>query len=1702
MKHEIVLDRFREQASRHPEKIAVQLNASTITYRELEAKSDNVSSFLARLDVPKGGIVAILADEAALIIPAIIGVLKAGCVFMPLDPAVPEARLHSMIAQACPVCCLYQPEWESMAISLSDIRSHQLARLDHSGIWLTHGSARGTSDCMGVSFSEKAQSLSVTYNADDMAYIYFTSGSTGIPKAIAGRLGSIGQYINWEVNTFGIQSDNRTSQLTNHIFDAYLRDIFIPLSSGGTICIPPARTSDIAPDDLIKWLAETRINLIHCVPTLFRTLLNSEREPGGFSDLRHILLAGEPLLTSDVKRWYHLYGDRAQLVNLYGPSETTMTKFYYIVKSSDADRNQIPIGLPMDGARAVIIDSAGKACPPGIVGEILIRTPFRSLGYYNRPDLTSDVFIANPLSSDPNDIVYKTGDLARINSEGVFEFIGRADQQVKIRGFRVELGEIEEVLRRHPNVRDVAVITTEESSGDLRLVAYVVEHDPQTEDHPEFRIFLQQYLPNYMIPHDFVQITKLPLLSNGKLDRKALQFISTSKPSQRSYVEPRSDTEAIIASIWREVLGVECVGIHDNFLDIGGHSLLATSIVSQVRKIFQCDLKLRTIFEQPTVAQLAHSVEALMRMQSGLTELPIDIASRDHAVPLSFSQHRLWFLDQFVPNSSAYNIPLGIHLSGPLNIPALELALNEVVRRHEVLRTTFSSIDGEPIQVINAAKPKSLPIINLQDLPFVERNIQVHRLLEKERKHLFDLSNKSLMRVQLLVLDNNEHILTITIHHIVFDGWSANVLMREVHALYQAFNSAQPSPLAPLPIQYADFAVWQRRMFEGDEHIKQLAYWKERLSDLTVLNLPTDRVRPPAQTFQGARTKLNISPETRHALNQLSERHGATLFMTFLAAWKILLARYSGQDDIAVGAPVACRNRADLENLIGFFVNSIVLRTDLSGNPSFIELIQRVRETCLSAYAYQDVPFEQVVQMLVPSRDRSYHPLFQVMIAFQTAPRADWNVEELQISDVDTLFNAHENTMGGVTSVSARFDLTVSAIDTGDTIDGSILWNTDLYEASTIDRMVTHFQGLLEAIVANPERLIWELPLPSISQPEQPLTKPKNASDDRTYGNTLPSLFEAQVGKTPGAIALKFRDQELTYTELNARANQLVWRLRSMGVGLETRVGVCFDRSIEMVVALLGIVKAGGAYVPLSPNYPAERITFMISDAQVGIVLTTKDIAPSLPENASYSIVAIEDNDLMQQWPDENLGINIDPAILAYIIYTSGSTGRPKGSEVPHRAIPGFMFDIDYIDWNARDTFLQHSDISWDALTLELWTPLLLGACCVLYDGIAVSADDLEAAMNRYGITILWLSSAVFNYFVDTAPQILRHARRILVGGESLSVVHVRKALELFPDIALINAYGPSECTCFSCCFQIPRNLSPDLAFVPIGKPIGDRSVRILDAFLQPTPIGAIGEIYIAGPSLARGYANRPDLTALAFIPSPTDVSERIYRTHDLARWLPDGNIEFLGRTDDQVKIRGFRIEIGEIEAALASHELVQQVAVLASATSTGDKRLVAYIVCVDHLSLSELRNYLQRRLPDYMIPSSFVFLDVMPLTASGKVDRRSLPAPESARPDLAVGYIAPEVPSQQILSDIWTTVLGIDNIGIDDNFFELGGHSLNLTQVVSRIRNEFNITLPLLTLFEAPTIRSLSIYIDLFSRVAENSENADANDEYAEGSI
>jgi len=1639
------------------------------TYARLDAASDRLARRLRALGVGAGGgetAVGIAMERSPELIVGTLAILKAGGVYVPLDSKYPDERLAFMLADTgAEIVLVHERTRERMA---------GRGRLVGVGEEEDNKDNKDNKDSKDSKDGKDGKS---NWNqqlapAAGLAYVIYTSGSTGRPKGVAVPQRAIVRLVR-DTNYVALGPGDRIGHVANISFDAATYEIWGALLTGAAVVVIP-REVVLAPSEFAVWLRAWGVTSMFLTSALFTKM--AREAPGAFATLRELLVGGEAVDPAAARA---VLADRPplRLLNGYGPTESTTFAAWHPIRSVPAGAAAIPIGGPLSNTTLYVLDRMHNAVPPGVVGELCIGGDGLARGYLNRPELTAERFIPHPWGLGER--LYRSGDLVRHRADhpdGAVEYLGRLDNQVKIRGFRIEPGEIETVLAALPGVRECAVVS--DTAPNARLAAYVVPAAGVDLTADGLRADLKQTLPDYMLPAAVVFLDALPLTANGKLDRRALPQPEVSRPADR-FVAPEDEVERQLALIWEELLDVRPVGAHDDFFALGGHSLLATQVMSRIRAVLGVDLPLRQLFEHPTVAGLAAAVRSAGR-EARLEAPPIIPVLRADGMTLSFAQQRLWFLDQLDPASAAYNIPLAVRLSGELAVDLLERIFREVVRRHEALRTTFALRDGKPVQVI--APPDSplgrpeVAVLDLADAPEDVRAEWSRRFAQQEAQRPFSLERGPLLRLSLIRLGEREHLLLITFHHIVSDGWSIGVLLREIAALYGAFSQGTSSPLPELPVQYADFASWQRAWLQGEPLERQLRFWRERLAGApTLLELPTDRPRPAVQTFHGASAGVALPPALSDAVQALCQSEGVTPFMALLAAWAILLGRHANQDDVTVGTPIAGRNRREIEDLIGFFVNTLVIRvrleataSDTTEGPGFAALLGQMRETSLGAFTHQDLPFERLVEELVPERHLSHAPLFQAAFALQNAPGERLSVPGLTLS------------LEGLENQVAKFDLSLMLWQQEAGFAGALEYNTDLFDATTAERLVARFTTLLDAAVREPGRPVGALPLLPEAERQQAIVEWNDAASTFPREASIPELFAAWVAVAPESPALIDGDTIWSYRRLDQTAERLARRLRALGVGglgRETAVAISMERSPELIAGILAILKAGGVYVPLDASYPDERLDFMLADCGAEIVLVHGRTRERMAGRGVLVEVGEEEGSDRSDRSDRSVR-SVPAASLAVVIYTSGSTGRPKGVALAHRGVVRLVRESGFLRLGPGDRMAHMSNISFDGATLEIWGALLNGAALALLPReVALAPADLAARLARDGVTATVLTTALFNQVAREAPQAFSVLRTVIFGGEAADPAAVALALASGGPERLIHLYGPAEGTTGATWQQV-REVPAGAVTVPIGLPVSNTSVYLLDRRRRPVPPGAVGEVFIGGDGLARGYLNRPELTAERFVPHLRERGERLYRTGDLARQRPGGALEFVGRADDQVKIRGFRIELGEIETVLSAHPAVGECIVMAREDTPGIRLLAAYVVpSAAPLEESSLRAFVAERLPGFMVPSAFVLLDSLPLTPNGKVDRRALPAPDRARGGGEV-FEEPSDPVEILLAGIWAEVLGLDRVGRHDNFFALGGHSMLATQIVARIRSLLHVELPLRALFEAATLAELAVAV------------------------
>jgi amino acid adenylation domain-containing protein len=1688
---------FEERVRLSGEAPALVAGGEQLSYGEVNRRANQVAHYLRRLGVGPDTLVAVCQERSAEMVIAVLAVLKAGGAYVPLDPAYPRERLRIILEDAAVSVLLTRTDLlERLPVGLGPRPTPKAVCLDR--------------DWPAISRESEENPVSVT-GADSLAYVVYTSGSTGRPKGVMVEHRGLVNLAEAQVEVFERGPSDRILQFASLSFDASIFEFLMAWRVGA--CLYLGSSEEVmAGAALAGMLRENAITTLTIPPSVLAGLPDEE-----FPALGAIIVAGEACPPEVVRRW----APGRRFWNAYGPTEITV---WATVAECSPGPAGPPIGRAIANARTYVLGPDLRPVAPGQAGELCVGGVGVSRGYLGRPDLTAEKFLPDPFEAEAGGNLqsersaggrlYRTGDLVRLGDDGELEFLGRVDHQVKVRGFRVEPGEIEAALFRHPGVETAVVIARQDGAGPRRLVAYVVSSGLLPPSVGDLRASLKKLLPEHMIPASFVILAALPLLPNGKVDRSALPAPEALRPDlDEPYLAPRTPSEARLAAIWAEVLGLPRVGVRDDLFALGGDSLLATQIAARIKRSLDVGLPLRTIFSNPTVAGLAAVLDE--DRPAGPSEFPpIRPQPRDgRAFPLSLSQERVWFLQELEPGNLSYNAQATLTFEGDLDVPVLEAALTEIVRRHEIFRTVFSLRDGRPLGEIQAPWAVALPIIDITSVPLPARRRELDRLVQEIIRRPFDPRRLPLARWSLVRVGPQEHVLVHSEHHLLHDGWSFGVFLREVKILYEAFLAGEPSPLPDLEIQFADYATWQREWAESEVVASQLEYWKTQLAGSPpLLDLPTDRPRPAVQSFRGASVRRQLPEDLSKALAHLARREGATLYMTLLTVFAGLLHRYSRQSDFCLGAGLANRRWPEIENVIGMVINTVALRLVLEGNPNFGQLLERVRRVTLEAQDNQDIPFDRVVETLRPERSLSHLPIYQAVFAFHDSPMPEFELAGATMRIAEALNNG-----------SAKFDLSVVGIPRSERQSAAaraagaeqitLVWeySTDLFDEATICRMAGHYERLLRAVADDPSCPLAEIDLLGPEERVQLLSDWNATQTGRPRDVTVHQLVREQAERTPKAEAVVFGGQSLTYRELGRRAGALATRLRELGAGAETVVAVLVERGLHLVPALLACLEAGSAYLPLDPALPKERLGFLLADSGAGVVITQGSLLGRLPETAAVPVLDLDPfwagdgraesvreatpggsgDPVPSPAPDRDV-LGVRPDNLAYVIYTSGSTGRPKGVMVEHRSV------VNLISWHKTafgigpgERASQVAGLGFDAAVWEIWPYLASGASIHLVedDDTRLSPEAIRNWLLERRITVAFLPTPLAEAVLGLSWPATTSLRLLLTGGDRLRIYP--------PDglpFVLVNNYGPTENTVVTTYGVAGPKARPPVAEArppvseapegggvapSIGRPVDNNRVYLLDPFLRPAPTGGIGELCVAGESLSRGYLARPDLTAEVFVPDPfaTEPGGRLYRTGDLARYLPDGRITFIGRRDHQVKIRGFRVELGEIEANLLGHPSVGQVVVeMKDEGRPAGGRLVAYLTRAPghELRPEELRSFLGERLGEYMVPAVFVEMTALPVDAGGKVDRRALPIPAEEVGD-EEAYQPPRTPIEERLVAIWQEVLGLSQVGVGDSFFSLGGHSLMATQIISRIREVFGLEVPLRSVFSTPTIEGLA---------------------------
>ncbi|QVR65982.1 non-ribosomal plipastatin synthetase PpsC [Bacillus subtilis subsp. subtilis] len=1612
---------FERQAAVTPERLAIRFSGGSLTYAELDMYASRLAAHLAARGVTNESIVGILSERSPDMLIAVLAVLKAGGAYLPLDPAYPKERLSYMLKDSGASLLLTQPGCSAPNFS------GEMLEVDMTSL-----------EC-----EEVKRHVSASVSDGSLAYVIYTSGSTGQPKGVAVEHRQAVSFLTGMQHQFPLLEDDIVMVKTSFSFDASVWQLFWwALSGASAYLLPPGWEKD--PGLIVQAIHQENVTTAHFIPAMLNSFLDQAEmlALGDGTNLKRVFAGGEPLAPRTAARFASVL-PQVSLIHGYGPTEATVDAAFYVLDPErDRDRLRIPIGKPVPGARLYVLDPHLAVQPSGVAGELYIAGAGVARGYLNRPALTEERFLEDPFYLGER--MYKTGDVARWLPDGNVEFLGRTDDQVKIRGYRIEPGEIEAALRSIEGVREAAV-TVRTDSGEPELCAYV-----EGLQRNEVRAQLQRLLPGYMVPAYMIEMEQWPVTPSGKLDRNALPAPGGAADAE-TYTAPRNVTEMKLSQLWEDVLKNGPVGIHDNFFDRGGHSLKATALVSRIAKEFDVQVPLKDVFAHPTVEGLA----TVIREGTDSPYEAIKLAEKQETYPVSSAQKRIYVLQQLEDGGTGYNMPAVLELEGKLNLERMDRAFKELIKRHESLRTAFEQdAGGDPVQRIH------------DEVPFTLQTTVLGARTEQEAAASFikpfDLSQAPLFRAQIVKGSDERHLLLVDMHHIISDGVSVNILIREFGELYN--NRKLPA----LRIQYKDYAVWQEGFKTGDAYKTQEAYWLKQLEgELPVLDLPADHVRPPMRSFAGDKVSFTLDQEVTSGLYKLARENGSTLYMVLLAAYTAFLSRLSGQEDIIVGSPIAGRPHKDLEPILGMFVNTLALRTRPEGGKPFVQYLQEVRETAMEAFEHQDYPFEELVDKLELTRDMSRNPLFDVMFVLQNMDQESLELDELCLKPAAN--NGHQ---------TSKFDLTLYAQEQPrGLLTFQMEFSTDLYKKKTIEKWLQYFNNMLLSIIKDNKAALGTINILNEDEAHYLIHELNRTKIDYPRNETISRLFEMQAEQTPNAVAIVSDTQVFTYEDLNSWANQIASVLQIKGVGPDSVVALLTGRTPELIAGMLGILKAGGAYLPIDSNLPVERIAYMLSDSRAALLLQSEKTEKRLLGIECEQIII---EDIQKQGEAKNVESSAGPHSLAYIIYTSGSTGKPKGVMIEQRSVIRLVKNSNYITFTPEDRLLMTSSIGFDVGSFEIFGPLLNGAALHLSDQQTfLDSHQLKRYIEHQGITTIWLTSSLFNHLTEQNEQTFSQLKHLIIGGEALSPSHVNRIRNVCPEVSIWNGYGPTENTTFSTCLHIQKTYELS---IPIGRPVGNSTAFILNQWGVLQPVGAVGELCVGGDGVARGYLGRPDLTKEKFVPHPFAPGDRLYRTGDLARWLSDGTIEYVGRIDDQVKVRGYRVELGEIETALRQIDGVKEAAVLARTAQTGSKELFGYISVKAGTNAEQVRSLLARSLPNYMIPAYIIEMETLPLTSNGKLNRKALPEPDVASKQT---YIPPRNELEEQLALIWQEVLGIQRIGIEDSFFELGGDSIKALQVSARL-GRYGLSLQVSDLFRHPKIKDLSPFIRKSERIIE----------------
>lgn len=1634
---------FLQQVTLHPGAIAIEDGEEILTYQELDVRVHALASILIQEGVGYRQRVGVHLHRSSTYVVSLLAILRVGATYVPLPEDYPKERISYIIQDADIGAVL------SSGALPAFLRQSGLVVIDPGQV-------------VTLDDSRHDKEIATEVTGKDPAYIMYTSGSTGTPKGVIIPHKGVIRLVK-EQSYARFTPEAKFLFLSSPAFDASTFEIWGALLNGGTCVIHSARYLDL--DELKKTIRQHKVTTTWLTSGLFNTIIDTD--PSMIQTVEHVLTGGEALSPGHVAKALQIF-PKLRLTNGYGPTESTTFALTHEICSEDIERASIPIGRPINNTNAYILDREGQPVGPGCAGELYLGGAGLAIGYLNQPELTADKFILDPSSATQTTRLYKTGDRVRFIDDSVIEFLGREDALIKIRGFRIELGEIETALSKHSKILQAAANPVKNDEGTvISIRAYFVsKQNSSIPSEEELREFLRTQLPKYAIPDRLVCIPEIPLTANGKVNRDALAGFHTERMIHPPAIEPpRTPEEEALAGIWKDLLGLEAIGPDDDFFSLGGESLLATQLVSRIRSQFKRKFTVADLFHNPTINEISSHLSTAEKLQESRKVLQ-ETNPGLNRFPLSYSQEGLWFTNAMEEGLLRNNIADGLSLEGALDKASLMQAIEFLVARHESFRLRFDVENGLPVQYLTDDPGKIFEFDDFSELEVRNSEQRVEKHLRNAQEQAFDMKNGPLFKFHLIKLSEDRHLLFWVCHHIVADGWSFSLLKHEIGACYDAYSQGRKPALSELKVQYSDFCLWQRETLKGNELERQANYWTKQLQDAPQLALPTDQPATARSSFAGKEHRFKIPTELSGQIAKYNMAEGITPYISLMAAFQVLLFRYTAQTDIVTGTPVANRQQEEFERVMGLFVNTLVMRLDLSGSPNFTEVIRRFKEVTIAAHSHQDLAFSKLVEHLNPPRQVNRHPIFQVAMAVQDMPFPAPAFKALTVSDYP------------VSEVMTQFDLELHLRNEGGSWQGKFIYRKDLFKAGTIERMASHFCNLLENLLDNPQQPVSEINLLCDEEREVILKEWSNASPLVPIKDSVHSMFEHQVSVSKDAPALIENSRTLTYVQLNHHANLLAARLQESGVESGQMVGIYLDRSIEFIVSLLAVMKVGGIYVPLATDYPESRLRFMVEDAGIRVILA-RNALPAWMQEDRFTHLDPADSGNDPLFGTEFESIPGEGDTPAYLMYTSGSTGNPKGVLIPHHGIIRLVKDQAYAEFGQDRRFLFHSSPSFDASTFEIWGPLLNGGACVVSEKRHNSLHDLKETICRHKVSTIFLTTGLFNLLVDTLPEALATVDHVLTGGEALSPSHTRKLLEKFPGLRLTNCYGPTECTTFALTHDISAE-DPSTYSAPLGIPIGNTETYILDSSGNPVPAGIPGELCLGGQGLALEYHNNAETTSEKFVAHPfsEDPSVHLYRTGDLCRYRENGFLEFIGRMDRQVKIRGFRVEMGEIESAIKAYPGISQTIAVSNRPTGESISIVIYYTVMDSTKVppvEELRDFMAQRVPDYAIPSAFVQLDALPLTPNGKIDLEALPEADYLSADKNESLDIPGSKEEEELLQIWKKILGTENIGLHDNFFALGGHSLLATKMIAAIEQELGARLSIASLFEAPTVKGLA---------------------------